>query len=154
MLPKIKQFFETHLISNDQSVTEEDSQHAIQLAIAALLIEVAESDFEHSKKEHDALLSVISNSFSLADSEAETLIQLAKEEHQNSTDYFQFTSLINQHYSAEQRIQFIETLWQIAFADKELHKYEEHVIRRIADLLYVSHSDFMASKLRVKNKNE
>jgi len=153
MLPKIKQFFESHFIADNKTISAEEQQHSMQLAIAALLIEVAESDFEHSDKEHDALLEVVSNTFDLKENKSETLIQLAKEAHQNSTDYFQFTSLINQHYSAEERIKLIEKLWEIAFADKVLHKYEEHVIRRIADLLYVSHSDFMASKLRVMNKN-
>lgn len=151
MLPNIKNFFETHFISNS-STSPEDTEHTVRLAIASLLIEVAESDYEHSSEEHDALITIVTESFELDKDEAQTLIALAKEEHENSTDYFQFTSLINQHYSAEERIHFLEKLWTIAFADKKLDKYEEHAIRRIADLLYVSHSDFMASKFRVMKK--
>ena len=80
---------------------------------------------------------------------ANEIIDLARKEHADSIDYFQFTSLINQHYSAAQRIELIEKLWLIAFADNVLDKHEEHVIRRIADLIHVAHSDFMKTKLKV-----
>jgi len=87
----------------------------------------------------------------LSDTETNEILELAREEHADSIDYFQFTSLINQHYSAEQRIELIEKLWQVAFADHQLDKHEEHVIRRISDLIHVSHSDFMKTKLKVMN---
>ncbi|MEJ2426718.1 MAG: TerB family tellurite resistance protein, partial [Candidatus Thiodiazotropha sp.] len=76
---------------------------------------------------------------------------LGEREHAASTDYFQFTSLINKHYSAEQKVWLIEALWRVAFADQKLHQYEEHVIRRLSELLYVPHSDFIAAKLRVQD---
>ncbi|RLW56975.1 MAG: hypothetical protein B6D69_00780, partial [gamma proteobacterium symbiont of Stewartia floridana] len=81
--------------------------------------------------------------------EAQTLMNLAEQEHRHSTDYFQFTTLINKNYSYEQKIRIIESLWQVAFADRQLHHYEEHVIRRLADLIHVSHGDFISAKHRV-----
>jgi len=149
MLPKIKQFFESHFIAESGS-SELDSEHALRLAMASLMIEVAESDYENSPAEREALLTIVKQSFDLEEAEANEMIELAQQEHTESTDYFQFTSLINQNYSAAQRIVLIENLWKIAFADKVLDKHEVHVIRRIADLIHVSHSDFIASKLRVQ----
>ena len=149
MLPRVKQFFESHFIAESGS-SELDSEHALRLAMASLMIEVAESDYENSPAEREALLKIVKQSFDLKESEASEIIELAQQEHTESTDYFQFTSLINQNYSAAQRIVLIENLWKIAFADKVLDKHEVHVIRRIADLIHVSHSDFIATKLRVQ----
>lgn len=150
MLRNIKTFFEAHFIT-ESSTSEADTEHALRLAMASLMVEVAESDYEDAPEELEALLNIVKNSFSLEEDEANHIIDLAKREHAESTDYFQFTSLINQNYSATQRIELIENLWKIAFADKTLDKHEEHVIRRIADLLHVSHSDFMLTKLKVQN---
>lgn len=150
MLPKIKQFFESHFIAESSS-SELDSEHSLRLAMASLMVEVAESDYHDSPEERDMLENLVKQSFDLDQEEANELIELARQEHAESTDYFQFTSLINQNYSAAQRVELIENLWKVAFADKVLDKHEIHVIRRIADLIHVPHSDFIASKLRVES---
>lgn len=150
MLVTIKSFFEKNFISEPSSITGDSDINNPQLALAALMIEVAEADFEDTPEEKQAILNIVKTSFKLEESEAEELIQLAREEHTNSTDYFQFTRLINNNFSAQQKIELIENLWRIAFSDNVLDKYEEHVIRRISDLIYVSHRDFMATKIRVQ----
>lgn len=147
MLDKIKRFFDNNLIAN----TSADNEHAVRLAMASLMVEVAESDYHDAPEEHDSILNIVKKSFDLTDAETSEIVALAREEHADSIDYFQFTSLINQHYSAAQRIELIEQLWQIAFADHKLDKHEEHVIRRIADLIHVAHSDFMKTKLKVQS---
>lgn len=148
MLNTIKRFFDTHL-APDSAEAKQDPEHAARLAVAVLLTEIAESDHQRLPEEEAALLDAVRNHFGLDHEEANELIALAEEEHAESTDYFQFTSLINRIYSREQKIKVIETLWQIAFADKKLHKYEEHVIRRLAELIHVPHKEFIAAKHRV-----
>ena len=152
MLNKIQTFFEKNFLSESPALAggSAHSSSTPQIALAALMIEVAEADYEDAPEEREMILNIVKNSFDLQNGKAEEIIALAKEEHANSTDYFQFTRLINDSYSAQQKIDLIENLWKIAFADQVLDKYEEHVIRRISDLIYVSHSDFMATKLRVK----
>ena len=147
MLHTIKRFFD----DNSSDNVKVDHEHALRLAMAALMIEVAESDYHDAPEERESLISIVKDSFDLSDTETNEILELAREEHADSIDYFQFTSLINQHYSAEQRIELIEKLWQVAFADHQLDKHEEHVIRRISDLIHVSHSDFMKTKLKVMN---
>lgn len=151
MLQKIKRFFEHNLIANANSAVH-DSEHSIRLAMASLMVEVAESDYHDAPEEREAVLDIVRNSFDLSKTETDEIVDLARQEHADSIDYFQFTSLINQHYSAEQRIELIEKLWLIAFADNKLDKHEEHVIRRIADLIHVAHSDFMKTKLKVQKR--
>jgi len=150
MLITIKNFFENNFMPESPELTVGAGVNNPQLALAALMIEVAEADFEDAPEEKQAILNIVKTSFNLKDNDAEELFQLAKEEHTKSTDYFQFTRLINDHYSAQQKVELIENLWRIAFSDNVLDKYEEHVIRRISDLIYVSHSDFMSTKLRVQ----
>lgn len=155
MLNSIKNFFENHFLPEPSLANgsgEKTDEHALQLALAALMVEVIESDFENTPEEKDALLDIVKQSFEIEENEANELIALANIEHAESTDYFQFTSLINQNYPADKKIQLIENLWRIAFSDNVLHHYEEHVIRRISDLIYVSHSDFISTKNRVINE--
>lgn len=151
MLHKIKRFFDDNVLANS-TADKVDEEHAVLLAMASLMIEVAESDYHDAPEERESVLKIVKESFDLTDNETNQIVDLARQEHAESIDYFQFTSLINQHYSAAQRVELIEKLWQIAFADNELDKHEEHVIRRIADLIHVAHSDFMKTKLKVLNK--
>ena len=149
MLDIIKQFFETHIAPGSTGTTD-DGENAVRLALAVLLVEVAESDYKQVPEEKAALLLVVRDAFELSDHEAEVLISLAEQEHRESTDYFQFTRLINRNYTAKQKISLVESLWKIAYADHELHRYEEHVIRRLSDLIHVPHNDFIAAKHRVE----
>ena len=75
-------------------------------------------------------------------------LRTPKKQTQSNTSLFDFTSVINQEYSYPERCRIIKLLWQAAFADYHIHHYEEHLIRRISDLIYVSHSDFIQAKLR------
>jgi uncharacterized tellurite resistance protein B-like protein len=72
----------------------------------------------------------------------------AEREIERSHDLYQFTSQVNRSYSDADKLQLLEQLWRVAMTDDVVHKYEEHLIRRIADLLYVPHSGFIAAKLR------
>jgi uncharacterized tellurite resistance protein B-like protein len=80
------------------------------------------------------------------------LLTLAEDTIWESTGYFDFTSLINKGFNQEEKIKVIEHLWEVAFADAILDKHEEYMVRRIADLIYVSHKDFISAKLRVKKR--
>ena len=88
----------------------------------------------------------------MTDDELEILLKLALEEKHAAIDYHQFTSLINQHYSQEQKIKLIEMLWQLAYADHTIDKFEEHLIRKLAELLHVPHKHFIQAKHSAKDR--
>ncbi len=151
MIGTIKQFFEKNIRpSSGNSDTE--SGHSIQLATAALLIEMMRADFKTSDDERLAITESVKSKFNLSDQETNTLIQLAENELQSSVGYYQFTSLINKEFTYEQKLKVIEHLWEVAFSDKVLDKHEEHMVRKVADLIYVKHSDFIDAKLKVRGK--
>ena len=145
MLKAIKEFFE----QNMSLETEVDTEHRLKLATAALMIEIMKQDGETKYEEIEAVKKALHTKFELTSIEIDKLFSLASEEAKQSVDLYQFTSLIREHFSVEKKIKTIEYLWTIAYADNHLDSHEEHLIRRIADLLYVTHQDFMRTKHRV-----
>jgi uncharacterized tellurite resistance protein B-like protein len=150
MLNTIKQFFEEQ-IAPASNRKDDNAEHALQLATAALLIEMMHMDSEIDDNELCMVNQSIRTKFGLSEKETEELLHLAEKEHKLATDYYQFTSLINKNFTYEQKIKVIEHLWMVAFADGELDKHEEHLVRKISELLYVPHSVFIAAKHSVMN---
>ena len=145
MLNRIKQFFDSHL----KPEAETNTRHSQQLAAAALLLEMARVDDTVKEVERHAVARAIRKAFELSESETAEIIRLAESEAHNATCYHEFTRLINTSYTLPQKIQLVELLWEVAYADDELEMYEEHLVRKLADLLYVPHRDFIRAKLRV-----
>jgi uncharacterized tellurite resistance protein B-like protein len=132
--------------------SDEVSERSLQLATAALLIEMMRADAEITGDERRMVMSTIMTRFHLTEEESGALLQFAEEKIRDATGYYEFTSLINKGFTYEQKVRVIENLWEIAFTDKYLDKHEEHMVRRVADLIYVEHKDFINAKLRVKKK--
>jgi uncharacterized tellurite resistance protein B-like protein len=149
MLNAIREFFDRHLGGAADAPANED--HRIRVATAALLTEMVRMDGEVDDAERSAALDAVREKFHLAEEEAATLIALAEEEVRQAPDYFQFTSLINKHFTAEQKARVIELMWAIAYSDSKLSHYEEHLVRKIADLLYVPHATVVAAKIKARD---
>ena len=153
MISTIKQFFDRYI--NTAPEREEGvSEHSLQIATAALLVEMMRADAHISDDEVKTITHTIQTKFALTAEETDALLRLAEDHIWESTGYYEFTSLMNKGFSYEQKIKVIEHLWDIAFADALLDKHEEYMVRKIADLIYVSHKDFIDAKLRVKKKLE
>lgn len=149
MLLAIKQFFEDKLSVNaEQAAPQNDKK--IELASAALMFELMRTDARIDEREKQTLTLVLSETFELDKVSLEELLRLAETAATEATSLFEFTSLINESYSYDQRVQLVENLWKVAFADLKLDRYEEHMIRNVSDLIYVRHSDFIRTKLKVK----
>lgn len=147
MLDTVKQFFNQKILASNQA-PEDASEHPLQLATAALLYEMMRMDDELHDQEQAAIKKAIQAKFELSHKDTERLMELAREEAEAATDYHQFTRLINNNFSMKQKIKVIEHLWVVAYADGHLNKYEEHLVRKIAELLYVPHQAFIAAKHR------
>lgn len=142
MLQAIKQFFEEKISPDNQ----EDIDHRLKLATAALLIEIMQQDGETKNEEIEAIKNALKTKFELSDSETKELFVLAHEEAKEAVDLYQFTSLINKHFPTDKKIKVIEFLWVIAYADNQLDSHEEHIVRRVAGLLHITHQDFIKAK--------
>lgn len=147
MLNAIREFFDQHVAAG---ATGGEERHTIEVATAALLVETVRLDGEIDETERAAAHRAVRAKFGLGEAEAATLIRLAEEEARDATGYYQFTSLINKQFSAAQKERVIELMWQVAYADAELSAHEQHVVRKIADLLHVPHRAYIAAKLRAR----
>ncbi len=150
MLQKIKNFFDKNLCIEDHENGKEIPADKIQLASAALMIELAKADNKTDPREFATILMLLRTNFGLSEQTLNELVTLAEEEVDQATSLYQFTRLVNDEYTYDEKKLLIENMWQVAFADNELDKYEDSLIRKVSELIYVSHSDFIKAKLRVK----
>jgi len=147
MLSRLQNFFNFYLGDDADDSTTLD--HKLQLAAAALMVEMSHADDNVSPEEEIKIQQLLDDRFQLSASEIESLVELAHGKKHEATDYYEFTSLLNQHYTQAQKIKLVEDLWSVAFSDKHLDKFEEHLLRRLAELLHVPHQDFIRTKHRV-----
>ena len=146
VLDAIQTFFSARI----DPVGEEHDQHSLQLATAALLYEMLRADHEEHPDERAALEAGLLQTFSLSAEETRQLVELAEREAAGSVSLYEVTTLINQRFSPEEKVQVVEMLWQVAFADGHLDRYEEALVRKIAELIYVPHRAFIQAKHRVE----
>ncbi|MEZ5515086.1 MAG: TerB family tellurite resistance protein [Steroidobacteraceae bacterium] len=149
MLAAVKSFFEREIAARPAE-SPAAALHRAHLAAAALLVEVVRSDERMSPTERQSILDSVQRKFSLTGDEARQLLELAELESREAHDLHQFTSQINNSFSEARKTQLLEELWRVAYADQALQDYEEHLIRRVADLLHLRHATFIATKLRAQ----
>ncbi len=148
MIDSIKGFF-AQFIEPGIAVST-DGNHALQIATAALLLEMMRMDNELKDEERQAIATTLQAQFNLDASQIETLMALAAQEAREATDYYQFTSLINRHCDYAKKVRIIENLWHVAMIDGHLDAHELHLMRKLADLLYIGHGDYVAAKQRAR----
>jgi len=151
MVNTVRNFFKKYVVSSPED-RDNVSEHSLRIATAALLVEMMRADSEIKDDERKAVTKKLQSSFGLSEEEINAMIKFAEEEIRKATGYYEFTSLINKGLSQEQKVKIIEHLWEIAFSDSSVDKHEEHMVRKIASLIHVSHKDFIDAKLRVRKR--
>ena len=148
MINKIKEFF------NKKTQEAEDSSHSVlNIATAALLIEVMTIDGNMDQEEMDSVKSNLSTILELSDDEIQELIDLSQEEVSDATSLYQFTKEINANFELQQKLDLMTALWQVALADDYLDKYEESILRKIADLIHLRHSEYIECKTKARTSD-
>lgn len=148
MLRGLKDLFDSLVPAASESAERE--QHAVQLAAAVLLVEVMRSDAEIGTAERRAVVAALGEHFALAAVELERLLELALETSRQATDYYSFTSRINQGFDAAQKLRMVEQMWRVAYADGRLDAHENHLMHKLGELLYIPHGEYIAAKMRAK----
>jgi uncharacterized tellurite resistance protein B-like protein len=133
-----------------KEIEEECKDSSIQKSICSLMIEVAYADNQLDESE----LKAMANSLSKLDIQQEEIREIVNEtlaKSKESISFYEHTRILNDQLDYDQKKDVLNSVWSIAFADGQMNKHEEHLIRRIADLLYLNHKDFINSKLDHKN---
>lgn len=131
----------------------EQPEDPTPLAAAMLLFEVAWADHQLTQDEVDSMVAALESLFDIGEAAARALADRAIETHQSETSIYPFTRDINEVLTQDEKNDLITTLWRLALADQIVDKYEEHAIRRIADLLYVPHREFIRAKQRAQRED-
>ncbi len=147
MLNKLNDFLATIIAP---ASNEGRPEHTLQLATAVLLIEVMRSDAESTDEERATILTILKQRFNLPDAEVTQLTELAQRTAQTATDLHQFTSLINRELAREEKLRVLEYMWQVAYADGKISAHENHLMRRMTELLHIGQGDYIAAKMRAK----
>ncbi len=128
---------------------EDSEAMSLELAAASLLIEVSKSDYKEEPAEVDKIHQLLIQHFDLSDDDIDDFMARAHKQNQDSTSLYPFTRYINDNCSNEEKFHLVKALWEVAAEDGEIDKYEEHLIRKIAELIYLPHRDFIRAKLQV-----
>jgi uncharacterized tellurite resistance protein B-like protein len=128
---------------------EPGEAHSRNVAIAALLVEVSRADRTMAAEELALIESVIRRHFASSGAAGRELLARAQQAAADAVSTFQFTRVLNDSLGPAEKVWVIERLWEIAWADGAVEKYEEALVRKVADLLYVPHADMVAARWRV-----
>lgn len=132
-------------IASDETPTK-DRDAALRMATAVLMIDVARADHLFDESEFDRLLLLIQSHFNLTAEEAAELVIAANEKADDLVSVHEFTQLLHDHLDEAEKARVVALLWQIAYADGRLDKYEDSLVLKISDLLYVSRGRVMRLK--------
>ncbi|MCP3662096.1 MAG: TerB family tellurite resistance protein [Gammaproteobacteria bacterium] len=154
MLNTLKELFERRLQPMLSGESAEVHQDAVQIAAAALMIEVARSDHDFDDTERETLKNIVHRKCELGEDAITELLEIAESEVENAVSLDQFTRQLNGVLSVDEKVKLMSHLWEMAYADGSLDKYEEYLMRKLADLLHVSHAQYIQTKLRALEDRE
>jgi uncharacterized tellurite resistance protein B-like protein len=148
MIDLIKRFFDKSAVDSD-GASSKATEHDVRVATCALLVEMARIDEKFTDAELETILGVLKEKYGLLPDHAGALLSEADKELEESVDLWQFARLINENYTAAEKITIIETLWQIVFVDGRMDKYENYLMHKLSNLLRLSHQQLMEAKLKI-----
>lgn len=125
---------------------EPDNTDRLQFAVAVLLVEVMHADHHLDEQEEFMVIRLLQQQFELEESVARSLFSKAAEKMKDVVSLHQYTSCINEKLSRQEKLNLMVNLWKVVFSDGQVDKYEEHLIRRVADLIHVGHKYFIKAK--------
>jgi len=142
MIAKLKQMW-----AKAADSPTEHRQHDVSLAVAALMVEIMRMDGKLDAAERNSISRHLAKRFALNTAEIDALIEQASEKVEQALDMHQFTSVVVTGFSTKERIHILSELWTVALADGHVDAYEEQLIRRMADLMGLHHSQFIQAKI-------
>ncbi len=124
----------------------------LQVVAAALLVEAAQMDADFDAVERTKILDLVRARFELSEAEAQSLLELAGDKVANANQLYGFTRVVKDNFDHEERVELIEMLWEVVYADGTLHDLEASLMRRVAGLIYVPDRESGAARKRALSK--
>ena len=149
MLDMLKRFFNKTKVNNS-GTGKQNRERDLCVATCALFVEMARIDGTFTQAELETILSILKEKYGVSEEQADALIEAADKERDQSVDLWQFARLINENYSTDEKIEVVETLWQIVYVDGKMDQYEHYLMNKLKNLLRLSHNQLIDAKLKVK----
>ena len=148
MINKIKDLITK--FGKEEEIQEESNLTLLNNSCAALLVEIAFADKDFDETEKASLKQSLIETYAIDESVIEEIIRDAEDTVSESTSLYGYTSIVNTEFQYEDKLKLLRNLWKIAYADGYLDKYEEHLLRKVSDLIHISHSDYINIKLEIR----
>ena len=153
MFEQLRKIFSSESSSQASAAGKEGSENKkLQVATCAILIEMGKSDDNYTDAETTEIVSIIQKTFDLEKEYADELIELAKSRLNQSISIYEFTSIINDNFSTDEKFELLKNLWRLIYTDQKLDKYEDQLVKRLGTMLHLEHKDVIAAKLMVKEE--
>ncbi len=143
---------DTKLAAEMHTNSEEGHTKKVQIATAALFVEMAKADGHFSEEERKKIILGMQKLFNLGKEAVHDLIELSEEQLRESVSIYEFTSIINDNFSREDKIELIQNLWKIVYSDDNLDKYEDRLMKLFRGMLQLDHKDVIEAKLLIKKQ--
>lgn len=151
MLTLLKRYFQDS--EKETQAPEVRLRDKILIAACVLMLEIAKSDDQLAAKEMKTIRDIIRTELEIPERDIGEILAIAEKDRENSTDIYEYTKLINQHFSREEKKQMVERFWKIIYADGAFDQYEDYMVHKLADLLRLTHDELITAKLKNKPKN-
>lgn len=139
------------LFSGESSgLPERDDPKQLAIAATALMVQLARVDHSEDDVELDIIIDCAIRSQEITREEATTILADARTHAEDATSLYEFTEQLNERLDQSGKAEILESIWRVAFADGRIDKYEEHLIRRIAELLHLNHREYMECRHRAE----
>ena len=154
MFDHLRKIFRAETPSQVSNHSKEDRSETkkLQIATCAIFLEMAKSDDNCTNEERQEILSIMQKTFDLEKEYTNELIELAKSRLVQSISIYEFTGIINNNFSPEEKFELMKNLWRLIYTDQKLDKYEDQLVKRIGTMLHLEHKDVIAAKLMVKEE--
>jgi len=149
MIERLKQLF----AASEDETRKAPDPHQLAVAATALMVQLSRVDNNEDDRELQAILDLAVEVHEVTREEAEEILQDALSHVDDATSLYEFTGQINEHLDQDAKQSLLESIWRVAFADGRIDKYEEHLIRRMADLLHLNHREYMQARHRAESAN-
>lgn len=151
MLKSLKNLLHKKL---DDTLGQDSDQrkHVLQLSTATLLVEVMRADYREDLTENEVIFNLLQEFFNMSNEEVALLLEEAESEADQAISLQGFTRFLHENLTIDEKHRIVEMLWKVALADQNLDKHEDHLVRKVSSLLYVSQRDLIKIRNRVKHQ--
>ena len=142
----------TQYIGKEFSASDGRNNKKLQIAACILLVEIGKADSNFTDEERKKIISIMEDTFNVEEDYVKDLIELSEKEINENDSIYEYTTLINENFTNDEKFELLKNLWRLIYIDNNLDKYEEHLVKKIGTLLNIEYTNIISAKLIVKEE--